>query len=244
MESIEAAANTRAVRRSSGRALDTINATGQLTVEMKLKYAAPMDLSRRRCTAPGSSAPTALTAAAADRQVLRAGIDGGTGPYTIESYTRRQPGRCFGPTRLLGRLDSEPHYQDVVIQIMPEAIVQQQTLTAARSTSHSRCRSRTSRSSTRRQGLHARPSRRSSTTSASSTRRGAARRPQGPPGAVVRDPVRRHHHGRRAGLRHAVPWPRAGGRLPVPRPDAPVHAGPRQGKDAADGGGHPAAASR
>ncbi len=46
----------------------------------------------------------------------------------------------------------------------------------------------------------------------------AARRPQGPPGAVVRDPLRRHHHGRRPGLRHAVPRPRAGRRVPVRRP--------------------------
>ena len=68
-------------------ALDTITAVDPLTVEMKLKYAAPMDLVASSLYGAWIISPKALAAAAADETYFESGVDAGTGPYTIESYT-------------------------------------------------------------------------------------------------------------------------------------------------------------
>ena len=77
----------RAARRSSGRRSTPSTAVDPLTVEMKLKYAAPMDLVASSLYGAWIVSPKALAAAAADDTYFETGIDAGTGPYTIESYT-------------------------------------------------------------------------------------------------------------------------------------------------------------
>ncbi len=77
---------------------------------MKLKYAAPMDLVASSLYGAWIVSPASLEAAnelfATDptADYFAAGIDGGTGPYTIESYTPDSEVLLVGLPRLLGRL--------------------------------------------------------------------------------------------------------------------------------------------
>jgi peptide/nickel transport system substrate-binding protein len=108
-------------------ALDKISAKDELTVEMKLKYAAPMDLVASSLYGAWIVSPKALAAAAADDKYFEKGVEAGTGPYVLESYTADKE-------VLLSKYDgywggwTGPHYDKVLVSITPEAAVQQQML--------------------------------------------------------------------------------------------------------------------
>jgi len=108
--------------------LDTVTATGPLTVEMKLKYPAPVDLIASSLYGAWIVSPTALAAAAADPTYFESGVDGGTGPYTIESYTPDSEVLLNAYPGYWGGWDDVDHYDKVLVSIMPEAIDQQQAL--------------------------------------------------------------------------------------------------------------------
>lgn len=109
-------------------ALDTITAVDPLTVEMKLKYAAPMDLVASSLYGAWIISPKALTAAAADEKYFESGIDAGTGPYTIESYTPDKEVLLKKFDGYWGGWSDTTHYDKVLVSITPEAAVQQQML--------------------------------------------------------------------------------------------------------------------
>jgi peptide/nickel transport system substrate-binding protein len=114
--------------------LDTISAVDPLTVEMKLKYAAPMDLVASSLYGAWIVSPKALAAAAdlavtdPEADYYAQGIDGGTGPYTIESYTPDSEVLLAAYPDYWGGWDDVQHYDKVLATIMPEAINQQQAL--------------------------------------------------------------------------------------------------------------------
>jgi peptide/nickel transport system substrate-binding protein len=109
-------------------ALDTITAVDPLTVEMKLKYAAPMDLVASSLYGAWIVSPKALAAAASDDTYFEKGIDAGTGPYTIESYTADKEVLLKKYDNYWGGWSDTNHYDKVLVSITPEAAVQQQML--------------------------------------------------------------------------------------------------------------------
>ena len=108
--------------------LDTISATDPLTVTMKLKYAAPMDLVASSLYGAWIVSPKALAAAAADDKYFEQGIDAGTGPYTIESYTADKEVLLKAFDGYWGKTADITHYDKVLISITAEAVTQQQML--------------------------------------------------------------------------------------------------------------------
>ena len=108
--------------------LDTITAVDPLTVEMKLKYAAPMDLVASSLYGAWIVSPKALAAAAADDKYFESGVDAGTGPYTIESYTADKEVLLTKFDGYWAGWSDTNHYDKVLISITPEAAVQQQML--------------------------------------------------------------------------------------------------------------------
>jgi peptide/nickel transport system substrate-binding protein len=109
-------------------ALDTVTAVDPLTVAMKLKYAAPMDLVASSLYGAWIVSPKALAAAATDDKYFEKGVDAGTGPYTIESYTADKEVLLKKYDTYWGGWTDTNHYDKVLISITPEAAVQQQML--------------------------------------------------------------------------------------------------------------------
>lgn len=109
-------------------ALDKLTAVDPLTVEMKLKYAAPMDLVASSLYGAWIVSPKALAAAATDDTYFEKGIDAGTGPYTIESYTPDKEVLLKKYDAYWGGWSDTTHYDKVLVSITPEAAVQQQML--------------------------------------------------------------------------------------------------------------------
>ncbi len=125
-QSIEAAASRGGASFIWG-ALDTVTAVDASTVELKLTYAAPMDLVASSLYGAWIVSPKALTAAAADEAYFEQGIEAGTGPYTLESYTPDKEVLLTKYDGYWGGWDG-PHYDKVLVSITPEAAVQQQML--------------------------------------------------------------------------------------------------------------------
>ena len=123
--------------------LESVEATDDTTVVMHLAYTAPMDLVAASTYGAWIVSPKALEASADDESYFDQGIDAGTGPYTVKSYT---PGEKVVLESYDGywNEDAAPHYDIVDIAITPDAVTAQQMLTWARSTSPRTCRSRTS----------------------------------------------------------------------------------------------------
>ena len=170
--------------------------------------------------------------AADDTTTSSLGVDGGTGPYTIESYTPDSEVLLKAYPGYWGGWKDTNHYDKIVNPIIASDVDQQQaldggTVDMAFSIPLENVQNYADNpdftvieqpSFFNYVGLF-------------NTQPSAVRRSARPPGAVLRDPLRRHHHGRRAGLRHAVARPGAGGRLPVRQHGPPVHLRHRQGQE-------------
>ncbi len=108
--------------------LDTIEAVDDQTVEMTLSYAAPMDLVASSLYGAWIISPAALAAFAEDETYFEDGVDGGTGPYTIDSYTPGEEVVLTAYENYWGGWDDANHYETVLVSITPEAVVRQQML--------------------------------------------------------------------------------------------------------------------
>ena len=108
-------------------ALDTVSVVDPLTVQLNLKYAAPMDLVASSLYGAWIVSPKALAAAEADPTYFEKGIDAGTGPYTIESYTPDKEVLLAKYDGYWGGWDGK-HYDKALVSITPESAVQQQML--------------------------------------------------------------------------------------------------------------------
>lgn len=107
--------------------LDSVEVIDDLTVQVNLSYAAPLDLIASSLYGAWIVSPKALEAAAADENYFEAGLEAGTGPYMLESYTPDQE-------VLLTKFDDywggwqEDQFDKVLVLITPEAVQQQQML--------------------------------------------------------------------------------------------------------------------
>ena len=107
--------------------LASVEVVDDLTVQFNLSYAAPLDLIASSLYGAWIVSPKALEAAAADDTYFEQGIEAGTGPYMLESYTPDQE-------VLMTRFDDywggwqDGQFDKVLVQIVPEAVQQQQML--------------------------------------------------------------------------------------------------------------------
>lgn len=107
--------------------LDTIEVVDDLTVKFNLSYSAPLDLIASSLYGAWIVSPKALEAAAADENYWADGKEAGTGPYVIESYTPDQE-IVFQKFEGYWGGWGEDQFDTVLVQIIPEALTQQQLL--------------------------------------------------------------------------------------------------------------------
>ncbi len=107
--------------------LDTIEVVDNLTVKFNLKYAAPLDLIASSLYGAWIISPKALQAVAADDKYFEAGVEAGTGPYMLESYKADQEIVFTRYNDYWGGWQPG-QFDKVLVQIVPEAITQQQML--------------------------------------------------------------------------------------------------------------------
>ena len=88
--------------------LDSVEVVDDLTVEIHMTASMPVDLIASSLYGAWIVSPKALEAAAADENYFEAGIEAGTGPYMVESYTPDQEIVLTRYRRLLGRLGRWP----------------------------------------------------------------------------------------------------------------------------------------
>ena len=107
--------------------LDTIEVVDDLTVKFTLFYAAPLDLIASSLYGAWIVSPKALTASAENPDYFEAGLEAGTGPYMLESYT---PDKEIVFTRFDDYWGGwqEGQFDKVLVEIIGEAITQQQML--------------------------------------------------------------------------------------------------------------------
>jgi ABC-type transport system substrate-binding protein len=107
--------------------LDVVETPDDLTVVLKLTYPAPMDIIETSRYGAWVVSPKALDAVAQDTNYFETGIDAGTGPYTVESFTPDQE-------IVLTKFDdywggwNGVHYDKIAVSLVPEATTQQQLL--------------------------------------------------------------------------------------------------------------------
>ncbi len=110
--------------------VDKIVAVDDLTVRFDLKYPTPLDLVVASSNGAWIVSPAALDAAEEDDSYFEAGIAAGTGPYMLAEY---QPDaevvlRAFPD--YWGGWDDVEHFENVVIRIVSDAVLQEQMLLA------------------------------------------------------------------------------------------------------------------
>ena len=108
--------------------LDTIEATDASTVVMHLAWSAPMDLVASSLYGAWIVSPAALDAVAADDGYFESGVDGGTGPYTIGSYTPDSEVLLNAFPDYWGGWTDTNHYQKILASIIASDVDQQQAL--------------------------------------------------------------------------------------------------------------------
>ncbi len=109
--------------------LKSIDTPDPLTVVIHMKSPSRVDLIASSEDGAWIVCPSAIAAEAKDTNYFESGKDCGTGPYTLASYKAGQQVVLKGYTRYW-RGWSANRYQNVVVEITPEAIVQQQMLTS------------------------------------------------------------------------------------------------------------------
>jgi peptide/nickel transport system substrate-binding protein len=107
--------------------LDSVEVVDDLTVKINTSYPASVDLIASSLYAAYIISPKALEAAAADESYFEVGIEAGTGPYMLESYTPDQEVLLSAYEDYWGGWE-EGQYDKVLVQIVPEAVLQQQML--------------------------------------------------------------------------------------------------------------------
>ena len=107
--------------------LDSVEVVDDLTVNFNLTASAPIDLVASSLYGAWIVSPKALEAAAADENYFEAGVEAGTGPYMLESYT---PDQEIVFTRFEDYWGGweEGQFDKVLVQIVAEATTQQQML--------------------------------------------------------------------------------------------------------------------
>lgn len=110
--------------------LERVVAVDDGTVRFELSYPAPIDLIASSLYGAWIVSPAALDAAAEDEAYFEAGLAAGTGPYTLAEY---QPDAevvlSQNPDYWAG-WDDAAHFENVVVQIVSDEVIQEQMLRA------------------------------------------------------------------------------------------------------------------
>ena len=125
-ESIEASAS-RGGASFIWAALKSIDTPSPTTVVIHMKSPARVDLIASSEYGSWIVCPSAIAAEAKDSNYFESGKDCGTGPYTLKSYSAGSQVVLAGYDKYWGGWPSN-RYRNVVVEITPEAIVQQQML--------------------------------------------------------------------------------------------------------------------
>ena len=107
--------------------VDSIEAVDDLTVQFNLSSSAPVDLIASSLYGAWIVSPKALEAAEADENYWANGVEAGTGPYFIESYVPDQEIVFQKFENYWGGWEDD-QFDTVLVQIIPEALTQQQLL--------------------------------------------------------------------------------------------------------------------
>ncbi len=107
--------------------LDKVEAVNDMTVKFTLKYAQPLELILGSEYAAYIVSPKALDAAAVNKDYWTAGVDAGTGPYKIESYTADKELVLTQNKDYWGGW-KPGQYEKVLVQFVPEATTRQQMM--------------------------------------------------------------------------------------------------------------------
>jgi peptide/nickel transport system substrate-binding protein len=122
--SIEAAAD-RAGASFIWAPLESVEVVDDLTVTINTSYPARVDLIAASTYAAWIVSPKALEAVAADENYFEAGIEAGTGPYVLESFTPDTEVLMSAYEDYWGGWEDN-QFDKVLFQIVPEAVQQQQ----------------------------------------------------------------------------------------------------------------------
>ncbi len=106
----------------------SIEVVDDYTVRFQLKYAAALDLIAASSNGAWIMSPKAIEAAQSDPQYFEKGISAGTGPYFLESYTPDKEVVLSAFPDYWGGWGDVPHFDKIVVSIVPEAVTQQQML--------------------------------------------------------------------------------------------------------------------
>ncbi|HSG45140.1 MAG TPA: ABC transporter substrate-binding protein [Anaerolineales bacterium] len=109
--------------------VDSIEAVDDITVQFNLSISAPVDLIASSLYAAWIVSPAALDAAADNEEFWADGKSYGTGPYMVESYVPDQEIVFQQFPDYWGGFD-DSNYDTVLVQIVPEALTQQQMFEA------------------------------------------------------------------------------------------------------------------
>ncbi len=107
--------------------LAKVEAVDDMTVKFTLSYAQPLELILGSEYAAYIVSPKALDAATANKDYWTAGVDAGTGPYTIESYEADKELVLAANKDYWGGW-KPGQYEKVLVQFVPEATTRQQML--------------------------------------------------------------------------------------------------------------------
>ncbi|MBI3166873.1 MAG: ABC transporter substrate-binding protein [Chloroflexi bacterium] len=107
--------------------LSSVEVVDDLTVKFTLAWAQPLELILGSEYAAYIISPKALDAAATDENFWTSGVDAGTGPYTLESYTPDQEIVLTQFADYWGGWEAG-QYEKVLVTIVPEATTRQQLL--------------------------------------------------------------------------------------------------------------------
>ena len=107
--------------------LKSVDVVDPLTVKFTLSYSAPLDLIAASLYDAWIVSPKALAAAAANKNYWDAGVEAGTGPYMLESYTPdKELVFTKNPDYWGGWQPGQ--FDKVVVEIVADAVTQQQML--------------------------------------------------------------------------------------------------------------------
>lgn len=105
-------------------------AVDDMTVRIDLEYPAPVDLIAASLYGAWIVSPAALDAAAADETYFEAGIGASTGPYRLVEYTPDAEVVLGAFDDYWGGWDEPGHFQNVVVRIVSDQVLQEQMLLA------------------------------------------------------------------------------------------------------------------
>jgi peptide/nickel transport system substrate-binding protein len=108
--------------------LESVEVVDDLTVRFNLSFPAPLELIASSLYAAWIVSPNALAAAQADEGYFEQGIAAGTGPYQLVDFTPDSEVVLSAYPDYWRGWDDAPHFDNVVVSIISDSVVQEQLL--------------------------------------------------------------------------------------------------------------------